>query len=185
MTCLNVVAIVLVAGIQTQWFGTAHVDAVSITASTFTASKKIKPSTKTGVPYKVIVPSLNVDLSVKQGNYNTQDQSWTLDSKNAFFADLSSPVNDQEGTSLIYGHNLPQVFAPLKNISNNAELVVLTENGYTFTYQYVNASIVTPEDVAIFSATSGPTMTLQTCSGDWDQTRTMYSFALKSVTRNS
>jgi hypothetical protein len=53
-----------------------------------------------GIPIRVTVPSLNIDLPVAIGSYNPDDGNWTVDATQAYFADASMPVNNSNGIRL-------------------------------------------------------------------------------------
>ncbi len=133
-----------------------------------------------GTPTRIVVPSLAIDLNVSIGSYNPADSSWTIGPTNAYYADPSLPVNDSNGRTLIYGHAQSQVFGRLPNIQAGAEALVYTDTGYVFHYGYQSMRAVVPTDSSIFSADGPPTLVLQTCTGDWDAYRALYSFELTS-----
>jgi len=136
---------------------------------------------KQGVPTRIAIPSLAIDTPVKVGVYNVIDDSWSIDENNAYFAEPSAKINNLRGNSLVYGHRLPAVFERLSAIKANDEAIVYTDTGYTFKYRYVSRDDVDPTNTSIFDNQGRPTLTLQTCSGSWDQYRALYSFKLISV----
>lgn len=130
-----------------------------------------------GVPTRIVIASLNVDLPVATGTFDPSSNEWTVSDDKAFFADNSVPVNDSNGVTLIYGHARWGVFGVLPDLKNGAVADVYTDNGLVFHYQYQSVTQVTPEDMSVFSINGPPTLTLQTCTGAWDRYRAMYSFA--------
>lgn len=178
---LDVAVVVLLFGFATGWWVQRNAD-VAI-ASAFSFSPSARKSVKSGIPTKLSIPSLQLTLPVQLGIFNP-DGSWTLDDHSAFYATPSVPVNDSKGTTLLYGHNTKQVFANLKNLQPGAELIITTDSGFTFTYAYSFVSDVTPEDISIFNASNAVNVTLQTCSGPWDQLRSMYTFNFKTVVKS-
>jgi len=136
-----------------------------------------------GLPTRVIVPSVGIDLPVKIGSYNTADQTWTLDMQSAFYADRSVPVNDSNGSTLIYGHARGGLFAKLPEISSGATAQVYTDSGKVFSYIFASSRQVQPEDTSIFVNSGAPILALQTCSGPFDIYRTLVSFNLDKVTQ--
>ncbi|MEP7204639.1 MAG: class F sortase [Candidatus Saccharibacteria bacterium] len=141
--------------------------------------RRVIPAT-TGTPTRITIPSLAIDLNVSVGSYNPTNQSWTIGSTNAYYADPSLPVNDSNGRTLIYGHAQPQVFGRLPNIQTGAKAQVYTDNGYVFDYSFQSMRAVVPTDSSIFTSAGPPTLVLQTCTGDWDAYRALYSFGLTS-----
>ncbi len=137
----------------------------------------------TGTPTRILVPSLKIDLAVGVGSFDVTSNSWTIDASRAFYADISLPANNSNGRTLIYGHAQWQVFGNLPDIGPQAEAIVETDSGYEFHYSYQSKTDVAPTDTTIFSASGPPTLILQTCSGNWDAYRTMYSFKFETVTK--
>lgn len=135
----------------------------------------------TGTPIQLVIPSLSLDLPVGIGSYSPQDASWTLDNTQAYYADVSLPINNSNGTTLIYGHAQSPVFGVLPRIEPGAEAIVHTNNGYVFRYTYVSVKEVVPTDTSIFTAAGPPTLVLQTCVGPWDAYRGLFSFQFTSL----
>jgi LPXTG-site transpeptidase (sortase) family protein len=133
-----------------------------------------------GIPTRIIIPSLSIDLAVDVGSYNPADNSWTVGATKAYYADMSMPLNNSNGSTLIYGHAQPQVFGRLPQIQPQSEALVYTDTGYLFTYRYQSVKNVLPTDTSVFTASGAPTLVLQTCAGDWDAYRALFSFALLS-----
>ena len=132
-----------------------------------------------GTPRHISVPSLGIDVTVNDGVYNARTAEWTLSDTSAFYATPTDPVNSQGGNTLIYGHNSKEIFGKLLDIQPSAEVTVTTDNGYVFTYVYTSTEAVKPNDVRPLAYEGKPRLTLQTCSGIWNQTRQMLYFDLK------
>lgn len=136
---------------------------------------------KQGTPTRLSVPSLGINLAVQVGVYDAPTMSWTVDNVHAYYANMSVPINDHNGTTLIYGHAQAPVFARLPEIQPGANATVVTDNGYRFQYRYVAMTQVTPTDVGVLRVDGPPTLVLQTCMGVWDAYRGLFSFELQSV----
>lgn len=134
-----------------------------------------------GIPNRVVVESVGIDLPVKTGSYDAATKTWTLDEASAFYADRSVPINDSNGSTLIYAHARFGLFAKLPEITNGSTALVYTDSGKVFSYQFESSRQVTPDDTSIFVATGPPTLALQTCSGPFDVYRTLVLFRLKEV----
>lgn len=134
-----------------------------------------------GLPTRVIVPSVGIDLPVRMGSYEPSTQEWTLDTQSAFYADRSVPVNDNNGSTLIYGHAQYGLFSRLPEITYGATADVYTDTGKVFSYIFQSTRQVTPDDTSIFVTSGPPSLTLQTCSGPFDTYRTLVSFDLVGV----
>jgi len=134
-----------------------------------------------GLPNRVVVPSVGIDLVVKTGSYDPSTQNWTVDTQSAFYADRTVPINDSNGSTLIYGHAQLGLFSRLPEISDGATAEVYTDTGKKFSYTFQSSREVTPDDTSIFVTSGPPMLTLQTCSGPYDTFRTLVSFNLVEV----
>lgn len=149
--------------------------------------KPKKPVAITGIPVRVVVPTHAIDLSIEPGEYNPADNSWTLNDTDAFFAKLSNPANNSNGNTFIYGHGTDAVFGKLSANPPTPGTIakVYTDNGYVFTYTFREVKDYDPADTSALSDISKgkPRVTLQTCTGDWSQWRTMYTFDFQKANR--
>jgi len=136
---------------------------------------------KQGTPVQVAIPSLGINLPVGVGTYDASNDTWNVDDTKAYYADMSVPINDHNGTTLIYGHAQSSVFATLPTIQAGSEAIVTTDSGYVFHYRYASMREVAPTDMSVFSEDGPPTLVLQTCMGSWSQYRGMFSFTFESV----
>ena len=136
---------------------------------------------KQGVPTRVEVKSIALDLQVKPGSYEPENQTWTLDDTSAFYADRTVPANTRNGTTLLYGHGTWPVFGRIGDIREGDEARVTTDTGLTFTYVFQSSRQVTPTDTSVLTSQGPPTLVLQTCSGPFDKYRTLVAFRLVKV----
>jgi LPXTG-site transpeptidase (sortase) family protein len=134
-----------------------------------------------GKPMRVVIASLGIDLPIDEGLYNASDGSWSLSGYHAQFATLSPLANDSNGNTFIYGHNNKYVFGPLKKIAPGDNAQVYTDNGHIFLYKFVSTNAVTPDDTSVLNYQGPPIMTIQTCSGAWNEQRQMYVFSFDKV----
>lgn len=140
--------------------------------------KPLQKQTLSGRPIKLTIPSLNMMLPVEDGYYNEADATWTLSGNRAHFAMPTMLANNQEGNTLIYGHNNKYVFGPLKKLKPGTDVEIQTDNGNIFYYTYDSTKVVAPDDVSIFTYEGPPILTLQTCTGNWHELRTFSTFTL-------
>ncbi len=134
-------------------------------------------------PVRIVIASLGIDLQILPGHYNQKSQTWNISDDAAQFATVSMPINTATGNTLIYGHNSKQVFWALQKMTPGAKAIITTAKGYTFTYQFEARKDVHPNDVSVFRFDGAPTLVLQTCTGNWNETRGMFSFALTGVVK--
>lgn len=145
--------------------------------------QEMKQETVSGRPIHMKIPSLGTELPIDEGHYNPADATWTLSGYHAHFAMPTMPANNQEGNTLVYGHNNKYVFGPLKELQPGAVVEVTTDNSHLFYYTLASSTTVQPEDVSIFAYQGPPILTLQTCTGNWHELRTMYTFTLTRVVK--
>ena len=139
------------------------------------------PTVLSGHPTKIVIPSLNIDLPVMDGTYNTKSGEWTLTERSSHYALPSVLPNDTSGNTLIYGHYNKYVFSKLHNVQLGAEARVVTREGYTFVYKFVSSETLNPADTTIFTYKGPSQLTLQTCSGAFMQNRQLHYFAFDRV----
>ncbi len=138
---------------------------------------------KVGQPVRLIIERLGMDLPVEAGYYNPDDGSWTLadGKKISYFAMPSSLLNDYSGSTMIYGHNNRFVFGPLDKLIPGDIATVHAGNNHVFKYTFTSSVALKPDDVSVFDYQGPPQLSLQTCTGNWYEWRTMYYFNLAEV----
>lgn len=136
-----------------------------------------------GLPNRIVLPDLGIDLKVLPGYYDPPTNSWTLSGYNAHFAMVTTAPNNHDGNTMIYGHNNMNVFGRIKPIQSGYKAIVYTENNYSFTYSYVSTVGLEPQDTSVFDYTGPPILTIQTCSGNWNEVRQMYTFKLQNFNK--
>lgn len=137
-----------------------------------------------GTARRVVVPSVGIDQPVRQGSYTSSSESWTIDTSAAFHADVTVPVNNTNGTALIYGHAGWGIFGKLPEVQPGAEAAVYTAEGLRFMYEFESSKQVDPSDVSALTSSGPPRLLLQTCSGAFDSYRTLVTFSLKGIVRD-
>lgn len=136
-----------------------------------------------GIPVRIVIPALGIDLPVDPGRYNSADNSWTLSSRHAQYAETTAPANDYSGNTFIYGHRNKYVFLYLYRLEVGDRVLIYTSNNNIFSYNFVGAETVAPDDTSILDYQGPPTLTIQTCSGIWNESRQMFKFDFAGVSR--
>ncbi len=133
---------------------------------------------QTGKPVRLVIPTVNIDLSVIDGVYDESAQVWNVSNDSAHFATITTQPNDFDGNTFIYGHLRESVFYRLPKTVIGAEAVVYTDNDLVFHYTLTAVSETNPQDVSALLAPQEqkPILTLQTCSGAWYQNRQLFTF---------
>lgn len=134
-----------------------------------------------GEPVRITVPNLGIDLPIDEGQYDEANQTWTLSGYHAQFAMASVVANDFQGNTFIYGHNNPDVFGKLKQLTAGDTMQLYTDNGYVFSYTFTAYADLQPDDGSVFKYDGPPQATIQTCSGAWNELRRMYHFDFTEV----
>ena len=139
------------------------------------------PIITAGIPLRIVLPTLELDLAIEVGKYDPVNDSWTLSGYNAHFATITAPANDYADNTFIYGHNNKYVFGHLRFLNPGDPVLVYTDNGLVFHYKYESKLTVSPSDTSVLTYQGPPILTIQTCSGNWDEWREMYKFNFERV----
>jgi LPXTG-site transpeptidase (sortase) family protein len=134
-----------------------------------------------GQPVELLIPSLNMDLPIIPGYYDSQSKIWTLTLSEVQYATTTPEPNNVEGNTFLYGHYRKAVFARLHTIPSGAQAIIKTSNNHTFYYQLSNIRTTNPNDDSVFTYRGAPILTIQTCTGLFFQYRQFYTFTLQKV----
>jgi LPXTG-site transpeptidase (sortase) family protein len=134
-----------------------------------------------GKPLRIVISSVGIDLPVEEGRYNEFDGTWSLSGYHAQFAMMSPLANNSDGNTFIYGHNNKYVFGPIKKITPGSNAQIYTDNGRIFNYIYESTYAVTPDNTSVLDYQGPAILTVQTCSGAWNEQRQMYIFKFDKV----
>lgn len=136
-----------------------------------------------GLPVRIIAPTLGVDLNIVKGSYRDDTKAWTVASDSANYATSTVKNNDNKGTTLIYGHATSMVFAKTKKLKPGDKIFIKTDNGYVFVYRYKSFKNLNPEDTYLFNQleTPKPGLALMTCDGIFSQERRVMYFDLEYI----
>jgi LPXTG-site transpeptidase (sortase) family protein len=144
---------------------------------------KADSSTQTiaGKPIRIVIPDVGIDLPIDEGRYNPVDGSWSLSGYHAQFAMMTPEANNNTGNTFIYGHNNKYVFGPIKKITPGSIAQVYTDSGRIFSYIFESTYAVAPDDTSVLDYQGPSILTVQTCSGAWNEQRQMYVFKFDKV----
>lgn len=149
-------------------------------AAQSTIQKNQTVSKLQGVPSRVLIPSLNIDLPVVRQSYSKAIKSWPVEPGVANYAVETPLINNSHGASLIYGHATQTVFGRLLDLAPAADVYVYTANGHIFKYSYTGSQDITPQQTQIVAqmAAAPAGLRMITCDGDYFQYRHLMSFKL-------
>jgi hypothetical protein len=155
-----------------------------------TIQKPVIPAVKevSGLPIRLVIPGSSyagkvVDLPVDKGYYDQASDSWTLSGYHAQFMTVSSLANNFAGETYIYGHNNNDVFGALRHVTPavGSTALLYTDNGHVFAYRFVAASNVAPDATSVLDYRGAPILTIQTCTGSFNEVRTLYTYSFDKV----
>lgn len=120
------------------------------------------PEMQLGTPLTVTLPRLQINMPVAKGTYHPSTQTWTIDSKHAFYL---VPPDGATATPIIYGHDNPKVFMALGGVAPNEVLYITNTFGKALLFRYVSDITLDPTDIGILTAYYPKSVLLLTCSG--------------------
>jgi LPXTG-site transpeptidase (sortase) family protein len=138
-----------------------------------------------GKPVWVSIPRLSLGVNVEAGSSDRDGRKWTLSWTKAYYATVSAIPNDLAGNTVIYGHNVKEVFGRTEDLKIGDRLFIRTDKGLLVTYRFFSSFDVDPSDTSIFDYQGKPIVTLITCSGILDQKRRLMQFELAEGTNES
>lgn len=179
---VGLVMLVFGAGLLIYIIRSQAVSATNIVqAPSHTITSTPKVNEIQGQPVELLIPSLNMDLPVIPGYYDSQAKIWTLTLSEVQYATITPPPNNVEGDTFLYGHYRQAVFARLHTIPSDAQAIVKTSNNHTFYYQLASIRTTNPGDDSVFTYKGAPILTIQTCTGLFFQNRQFFTFDLEKV----
>lgn len=134
-----------------------------------------------GEPQSMSIPQLDINLSIIPGNFDQNTKTWNVSRDKAHFATVTKHPNTVEGNTLLYGHNSDAVLGKTRDLKLGDTLIIKTDKGMSFLYEYSEDKVVDPSDVSIFSYQGPPRVTIQTCTGLFDSMRRFMTFKFKQI----
>ena len=127
----------------------------------------LEPEEGEDIPEKIIIPSLSVDLPVKEAKII--NGYWEVFSDSAGWGEGSGNLG-KPGNQVIFAHARQGLFLPLRSIEAGDMIYVLSEDIY-FSYSVQDIKEVVPGQTEVIAPTEDETLTLYTCSGFADSKR--------------
>lgn len=145
---------------------------------------KPAPPKVSGVPSRIVIPDLSIDLPVVSQSYSTALKSWPVAPSDANYATETALINNTKGQSLIYGHDNQSVFGRLLTMAPGTVAYVYTANGHIFKYSFTSYKDVSPRQTDIISKMKDAPVGLDliTCTGAYFQYRHLMSLKLVQAT---
>lgn len=161
----------------------ASIPVAAATAPTAqTAATWAPPEKISGVPMRLVISRLEIDLPVLPGLYTPETDTWSLTDSYVHHANISARPNNLSGSTFLYGHNAWSVLGKTFNIQAGDRAEIITENGTVFRYIYINYTSATPQNAEVVTAPSDvPRLVLMTCEGVWNEGRRLMYFDFEEV----
>lgn len=118
-------------------------------------------------PIRVIIPTLGIDLPVKEAK--VVNGFWEVFADSAAFG-LGSAYPDEAGNQVIFAHAREGLFLPLRKAKVGQSVMVLTRDKW-YSYKIKEIKEVLPNQTDVIAPTKDPILTLYTCSGFADNKR--------------
>lgn len=118
-------------------------------------------------PQRIIVPSLEIDLPVRQAR--VINGYWEVFDESAGFG-IGSSYPGEKGNQVIFAHARQGLFLPLKKAKTGQKIMVLTKDKW-YEYEIKEIKEVSPSQTETIAPTEEETLTLYTCSGFSDSKR--------------
>lgn len=118
-------------------------------------------------PQRIIISSLDIDLSVRQAK--VVNGYWEVFDDLAGFG-LGSSYPGEIGNQVIFAHGRKGLFLPLKKAELGQKIMILTKEKW-YEYEIKEIKEVLPSQTETIAPTKEETLTLYTCSGFSDSKR--------------
>lgn len=138
-------------------------------------------SIKSEIPKRVIVNSVNIDLPVIESPF--EDGSWIASEYFASYAQGTSPLNSEDGNTLIFAHARSKLFKPLLK-AKVGDLISVYSDSKIYYYKIVDREIVSPYNVEAIESPANYKITLLTCIGVNDENRLLLRGELIGLNEN-
>lgn len=143
------------------------------------AVESVQSAPIVGYPTQLKIRAIGLDIPITTGEFSAK--GWTNSPSTAVFADVTNILNNESGMTFIYGHHTPQVFGKTDQLALGDFAEVQTKEGVTFVYQLTSVQQVSPNDTSVFEYDGPPRLTLLTCHGWNNSTRSLYHFSFVKV----
>ncbi len=127
----------------------------------------ISASASAGLPVRLTLPSLGLDLPVIPASVSANH--WPTTTQGVSY--MVSSALPGAGNSVFYGHNWPRILGTLSQAQVGQQLTITTSDGQVQNYRIQSVEVVKSSAVDILNPSELPRITLYTCAGIFDQNR--------------
>ena len=142
---------------------------------------KVPQIVREDIPKRIIVKSVNIDLPVIESPF--EGGSWIASEHFASYAQGTSPLNSDNGNTLIFAHARSKLFKPLLK-AKVGDLVSVYSDSQIYYYKIVDREIVSPYNVEAIESPAKYKITLLTCVGANDENRLLLRGELIGLNEN-
>lgn len=122
------------------------------------------------IPATLSIPSQKINVNVDEGGI--VEGEWVLSPSNALYLPTSGKLGEGYNT-IIYAHNTRNLFGNLHKVVENDKIILTDKGGKKYVYKVFNVEQVNPKDLKKLYSTQKNIITLFTCSGWADTSRTI------------
>lgn len=133
----------------------------------FTPTKVPVIVKKYSPPKKIIIPSVNIDLPIKEEAI--KNNTWGIAEDGISHLNTSARPGES-GPIILYGHNTNNRFGPIRWLSKGQNIFIKTQKGKVYTYTIFKTQEVYPSQINILNVNK-ETLILYTCDGFADLQR--------------
>lgn len=123
---------------------------------------------KEDLPRRIIISVVGIELPVFPARVSVD--RWEISENGASYL-LGSGSLGKPGNVVIYGHNKENIFGKIRLLKKGAEIKIESIREKNFFYKVTEVKIVSPKDIAVLRTTEDRTLTLYTCTGNFDLQR--------------
>lgn len=120
------------------------------------------------LPRRIIILSVGLDLPIFPAK--VLSGNWEISESGASYL-LGSGTLGKSGNIIIYGHNKKKIFGPILYLKKGAEIKIEDEKSNVYKYEVRETKVVTPKNIEVLNPTRDETLTLYTCTGNFDLKR--------------
>jgi len=131
-------------------------------------------------PQHITINKINLSLDIAKSEL--KNGTWGVNKVMANYAVGTSLINSKSGNVGIFGHDIPEIFAPIKKLNPGDEIHIYGQ-GYRATYKVKETRVAKANETQVFYPTSKPTLTLVTCHGKLSEMRFVVSAELSQIER--
>lgn len=129
-----------------------------------------------GTPTEILLPRLKIKLGILSGEYNAGNSSWRIDTAHAFYMAPDAIGAGLPATPMIYGHELPAIFAKLRGVAKDELMVIKNTDGRQLYFRFKSDKIVSPTDDSVLRDRIADSILLLTCNGVASENRRVLQF---------